>query len=64
MSINEILFGYKTKSILKIMKKGNLEELNSFIKNGGNVFVKISILRIYYLNIVKRVVFNYLDEHI
>lgn len=37
MKINEILFCSKTKSISKIIKKGNLEELNSFIKNGGNV---------------------------
>lgn len=37
MNINEFLFGSKTKSILKVIKKGNLEGLNSFIKNGGNV---------------------------
>lgn len=37
MKINEILFGSRTKSISRIIEKGNLDELNSFIKNGGNV---------------------------
>lgn len=37
MNISEILFGPKTKSILRSIKKGNIEEINSFIQNGGNV---------------------------
>ena len=37
MKISEILFGPKTKSISRIIEKGNLDELNSFIINGGNV---------------------------
>lgn len=37
MKLYEILFGSRPKSISKIIEKGNLDELNSFIKNGGNV---------------------------
>lgn len=37
MKINEILFGSRPKSISKIIEKGNLDELNNFITNGGNV---------------------------
>lgn len=37
MTIHEILFGSRTKSISRIIEKGNLDELDSFIKNGGNV---------------------------
>ncbi|MDR3598442.1 ankyrin repeat domain-containing protein [Clostridium sp.] len=37
MKINEILFGSRPKSISRIIEKGNLDELNSFIRNGGNV---------------------------
>jgi ankyrin repeat protein len=37
MKLHEILFGSRTKSISRIIEKGNLDELNSFIKNGGNV---------------------------
>lgn len=37
MGINEILFGTKTKPISKSIRKGNLEELNNYIKNGGNI---------------------------
>ncbi|NSB89702.1 ankyrin repeat domain-containing protein [Clostridium saccharobutylicum] len=37
MKISEILFGPKTKSISRIIEKGNLDELNNFITNGGDV---------------------------
>jgi ankyrin repeat protein len=37
MKISEILFGPRTKSISRIIEKGNLDELNNFIKDGGNV---------------------------
>jgi ankyrin repeat protein len=37
MNISEILFGLKTKSILRSIKKGNIEEIKSFVQNGGNV---------------------------
>ena len=37
MKISEILFGDRKKSIAKIINKGDLEELNNYIKNDGNV---------------------------
>lgn len=37
MNISELLFSSKTKSISKIIRKGNLDELNCFIKDGGNI---------------------------
>ncbi|WP_026887666.1 ankyrin repeat domain-containing protein [Clostridium beijerinckii] len=37
MKIHEILFGSQPKSILRIIKEGNLDELKNFITNGGNV---------------------------
>ena len=37
MKIYEILFGPRPKSISRIIKEGDLEELRNFIKNGGNV---------------------------
>jgi len=40
MKIHEILFGTRPKSISKIIKEGNLDELKSFIENGGNVNAK------------------------
>lgn len=37
MKIHDILFGSRPKSISKTIEEGNLEELKSFIENGGNV---------------------------
>ena len=37
MKIHDILFGSRPKSISKIIEEGNLDELNDFIKNEGNV---------------------------
>ncbi|WP_297424848.1 ankyrin repeat domain-containing protein [Clostridium sp.] len=37
MKIHEILFGSKPKSISRSIEKGNLDEIRSFIENGGNV---------------------------
>lgn len=37
MNIHEILFGSRPKSILKIIKEGDLEELKNFITNGGDI---------------------------
>jgi len=37
MNIYDILFGVRPKSISIIIKEGNLDELKTFIKNGGNV---------------------------
>lgn len=37
MKLKEILFGSRPKSISRIIENGDLDELNSFIKNGGNV---------------------------
>lgn len=37
MKISEILFGLKIKFILRIIEKGNLDEFNNFIINGGDV---------------------------
>lgn len=40
MKIHDILFGSRPKSISRIIKEGNLDELESFIKNGGDVNAK------------------------
>ena len=37
MKIHDILFGSKPKSILTTIKKGDLDELEIFIKNGGDI---------------------------
>ncbi|OPJ60794.1 ankyrin repeat domain-containing protein [Clostridium chromiireducens] len=37
MKLHEILFGSKPKSISRIIKEGDLDELKNFIVNGGNV---------------------------
>jgi len=40
MRIYDILFGSRPKSISTIIKEGNLDELEIFIKNGGDVNAK------------------------
>lgn len=37
MKLHDILFGPRSKTIPKIIKEGNLEELKIFIENGGDV---------------------------
>ena len=40
MKIYDILFGSRPKSVSTIIKEGNLDELEIFIKNGGDVNAK------------------------
>lgn len=40
MKIHNILFGSRPKSISRIIKEGNLDELKTFIENGGDVNAK------------------------
>ena len=40
MRIHDILFGSRPKSISKIIKEGNLDELKIFIENEGDVNAK------------------------
>jgi ankyrin repeat protein len=37
MKLHDILFGSRPKSIIRIVEEGNLDELESFIKNGGDI---------------------------
>lgn len=49
MNIHEILFGSRPKSILKIIKEGDLEELKNFITMAEILMKNIMILACFIL---------------